>query len=52
VVQGQIGGESRPGSLSFPIKIGMLRSRRRKLLRIENPRVGCWIPVAMPGLEE
>ena len=34
------------------MQMNALLSRWRKPLSIENPRVGCWIPIAIPGLEE
>ena len=58
VVQGQIGGESRPGSPSLRKRYGgcatpSQRSLLRQAGRSEsNPRVGCWSPGANRGLEE
>jgi hypothetical protein len=53
VVQDQIGGQSRPGSLStrkskLPFVLRHFGGRRGRM----NPRVGRSIPVARPGLEE
>jgi hypothetical protein len=49
VVQGQIGGESRPGSMSSLRQTPFVTAQAAA---IENPRVGCWSRGANHGLEE
>jgi len=49
VVQGQIGGESRPGSMSLLRQTPFVAAQAAA---IENPRVGCWSRGANHGLEE